>query len=80
MEDLGLWSRGKNFLEGKSYFVLLQHIPSQYNHNLPLKSEKNYCPNLEQLFAYYQYSWGLIFTFPSCLNRFVQYQLCVKLL
>lgn len=51
MEDLGLWSRGKNFLEGKSCFLLLQHIPSQYNHNLPLKPEKNYCSNLEQLFA-----------------------------
>lgn len=51
MEDLGLWSRGKNFLEGKSCFLLLQHIPLQYNHNLPLKPAKNYCSNLEQLFV-----------------------------
>lgn len=68
MEDLGLWSREKNFLEGKSCFLLLQHIPSQYNHNLILKPEKNYCSNLEELFASCHYSWGLLFTFPSCLN------------
>lgn len=59
MEDLGLWSRGKNFLEGKSCFLLLQHIPSQYNHNLPLKPGKNYCAKLEQLLPNIYITGGL---------------------